>query len=144
MGIRGVLVSQWCPLASSPALLPRSTQPRVARGPAIYEPRALARATIFGCVVAISHFALEMEDIGLCSLQTNASESRESDPWRHGSEGPRSARRSAVGRLLVTYCLLVTGRALAAKNVGPAQCPFSHLALKKRSSGLCLLQSHAS
>ena len=51
----------------------------------------------------------------------------------------RPTERAAVGA--VGY-LLVTGRALAAKHVGPAQWPFSHLALKKRSSGLCLLQSH--
>ena len=72
--------------------------------PNIYEPRAVARVNIFGCVVAISHFVLEIEEIELCSLHSNASESHEPDPWWHGSEGPRSARRSA---LLATYWLLV-------------------------------------
>jgi hypothetical protein len=101
MGIRGGLVS-----FGEPRLVAEiHTAARRAR-PAIYEPRALACANIFGCVVAMSYFVLEMEEIGLCSLQPNASESRESDPWRHGSEGPRSARRSAVGRLLATYWLL--------------------------------------
>ena len=96
--IRGGLVS-----FGEPRLVAEiHTAARRAR-PAIYEPRALARANIFGCVVAIGHSVLEMEEIGLCSLQSNASESRESDPLRHGrSEGPRSARRSAVG-FLATY-----------------------------------------
>ena len=63
MGIRGGLVS-----FGEPRLVAEiHTAARRAR-PAIYEPRALGCANVFGCVVAISHLALETEDI--CWLLT--------------------------------------------------------------------------